>query len=155
MCTCSLELLRMMASSSSASAPPPPPPAELAAAGSLPTWLVEWVSAARPRCAFFNTRHGCRKGMKCPRLPDEPGRQKNNRAHLLYVSRIRTPAGEDKLMIRPPLHDALVQAFLEAHRPLTLESGVQWQHNNAELMTYQLTHMRADHAAACEGTSVS
>ena len=107
-----LTLAAMAASSSSAAAAAPE------SAGVVPQWMIDLVCEARPVCKFFATKHGCRKGMKCTKLHDADPTKRTNRALLPYVSRYRTPEGEDRLVLRPPLHGALEQCFKEAGKPL-------------------------------------
>ncbi len=62
--------------------------------------LVDAIRDARPICTFYGTKKGCRKGVKCP-LRHMDNTEADLR--LPYVSRSITKAGEEVVMLRPPL----------------------------------------------------
>ena len=106
----------------------------------VPKELVAAVSAARPRCRFFQefASGKCRKGAKCPfRRETKDGRFD---AHLPHISRWESSSGVSGISLRPPVTVAL-ELFLKEKKSGTTAANAQ-PLLGGELISFQLACMQ-------------
>ena len=59
-----------------------------------------------------------------------------------------------RLVLRPPLHDALEAAFAAEHAIRTIGTGQQWRLDDTNLVTFDFQHMAPPDMAACDEAKV-
>ena len=113
----------------------------------VPKELVAAVSAARPRCRFFQefASGRCRKGAKCPFRHETKDRRFD--AHLPHISRWESSSGVSGISLRPPVTVAL-ELFLKEKKSGTTAANAQ-PLLGGELISFQVACMQEPDMEAC------